>query len=167
MLSSSSSKRRWMLQEPSERRELLTRRHMPEYLESAKYCHLRCITVCINTNLPTFRKNTLPPSSGQKMELVSFYCALLNFCQNARRCILQDFLHSLNSSENTSVNSCEIYLHVLPALYALNVKNWCTFLISGEAKHLLVITTSSVFCETCDFITLFTTACYWSLSRDR
>jgi hypothetical protein len=103
-----------------------------------KYCHLRCVTVCLNTNLPRFRKNTLPPCSGWKTDVVSFYCKFLNFYQNARRCILQDILHSLNNWGNTSVNSGEIYLPVLPALYALNVNRRCIFLVSGEAKHPLV-----------------------------
>jgi hypothetical protein len=85
-----------------------------------------------------FWKNTLPPSSGYKIEVVSFYCTLLNLYQNARRCILQDILHSVNSSGNISVNSGEIYLPVLSALYALNVNNWCTFLVSGEAENSLV-----------------------------
>jgi len=34
---------------------------------------LRCDALQSGTNLPTFRKDTLPPSSGYKMEVVSFY----------------------------------------------------------------------------------------------
>jgi len=66
-----------------------------------------------------------------------FLLTLLNFYQNARRLFLQDILHSLNGSVNISINSGEIYLPVLPALYESNVNNWCTLLVFGEAKNSL------------------------------
>lgn len=72
------------------------------------------------------------------MGVVSFDCTLITFYQNTRRFILQDILHSLNSSGNISANSGEIYLPALPALYASNVNNRCTLLVYGEVKNLLV-----------------------------
>jgi hypothetical protein len=72
------------------------------------------------------------------MEVVSFYCTLLIFYQNARPFILQDINHSFNSSGNISVNSGEIYFLALPALCASNVNNLCTLLVYAEAKNLLV-----------------------------